>query len=147
MEICYLSLQVMVSLAELVQVSRGRWAAGTGTAMRKLFCCWSRFAVTWSCPKLECDWDTVVVYEIPVTAHNSPAASVKRVYNGNSLMGLDVQMDFSLKNWFSGRNIELGFTPEALDTQCLGVYEMSCTMWRPASNWVMATAANIRQPN
>ena len=76
----------------------------------------------------------MVVYEIPVTAHNSPAASVKRVYDGSSLMVLDMQMDFSLKNWFSGRSIELGFPPEALDTQCLEVYEMSCTVWRAASS-------------
>lgn len=49
-------------------------------------------------------------------------------------MVLDVQMDFSLKNCFFGKSIELGFTPETLDTQCFEVYEMSCTMWRAASN-------------
>lgn len=96
--------------------------------------------------ELECGWDTVVVDEIAVTAHSPPAASAKRVYNGSNLMGLDVQMDFSLKKRFSGRSIELGFPPETLDTQCLEVYEMPCTMWRAASNRVTATAANIPQP-
>lgn len=91
-------------------------------------------AGAWSCPELECDWDTVVVYGILATAHNPPAAAVKCGYNRSSLMGLDVQMDFSLKNWFSGRSIELGFLPESLDIQCLEVYEMSCTMWRAVSN-------------
>lgn len=76
----------------------------------------------------------MVVYEIPVTAHNPPAASVIRVYNGSSLMGLDAQMDFSLKNWFSGTSLGLGFPPDTLDTQCWGVYEMLCAMWRAASN-------------
>lgn len=31
-------------------------------------------------------------------------------------MGLDAQMDFVLKNWFSGTSIGLGFPPETLDT-------------------------------
>lgn len=91
-------------------------------------------AAVGSCPELERDWDTVVVYEIPVTAHNPPAASVIRVYNGSSLMGLDAQMDFSLKNWFSGTSLGLGFLPDTLDTQCWGVYEMLCATWRAASN-------------
>lgn len=62
-------------------------------------------------------------------------------------MGLDVQMDFSLKNGFSGRTMELGFPPEALDIQCLEVYETPHTMRRAASNWITATAADIRQLN
>jgi len=66
--------------------------------------------------------------------HSPAAASVKRVYNGSSLMALDMQMDFSLKNWLSDRSVELGFPPETPDTRCLEVYEMSCTMWRAASN-------------
>lgn len=79
--------------------------------------------------------------------YNPPAASVKRIYNGSSLMGLDMQMDFSLKNWFSGRSIELGLPPETPGAQCLEVYEKSCSTWRAASNRVTATAANIPQLN
>lgn len=102
--------------------------------MRELLSSGSSFAGAWSCPELECDWGTVVVYGILVTAHNPPAAAVKCGYNRSSLMGLDVQMDFSLKNGFSGRTMELGFPPEALDIQCLEVYEMPHTMRRAASN-------------
>lgn len=101
-EICYLSLQVTISLAELVQV----WRDNSAEADERLEwgqqweSCWavgSSFAVTWSCPELECNRDTVVVYENPAMAHSPPAASVKHVYNRSSLMVLDVQMDFGLK--------------------------------------------------